>query len=525
MPDYNLGRAHGTIRIDYEGDGPDKAREDIERIGDEAEKSEKRTKKSTQEQGKDYDALTRSARKAGDSVHFDDDGSSDRLAQHLENIQRSTGRSANLLNTLSGRVKSMPPGIPIAPPQVAGLAVALASLTGLAGVAAGALAALGATAGTLVTGMSGVGDAFKAAAAEEKSAGGSAGASASAHRSAARAIENAQRSVADAQENLRRTYEDTARAMAMALRGVVQAQRDLQEAQRDAVRAQEQLNRARQQAFRELEYMTFALTGGSLDERQAILDVKKAQEELNKVLRDPTATQDDIEQATINLQKQQLALEQTRKENERLKTDSQAAAAAGVDGSDAVVNAQENVRSAVQSVADAQQALADAQDNVRQTQVESQRQIADAVQAVIDAQRNLADAYADAADAGGGAASKLNDAMANLSPNARAFVGEVLGLKGAWDDLRKSVQDKLFEGLAKEVKPLANEWFPLLKEGMGGVATALNGIVKETVSYLHTAEAQQNVKNIFDNTGQALTNMKGIVLDLLAAFLDIADRK
>lgn len=452
----------------------------------------------------------------------DDDGGFRTLLQHLQQIQRNTDRSSSLLNTFSGRIKLMAAGIAIATPQVAGLGVALASLAGLAGVAAGALAALGATAGTLVAGMSGIGEAFKAAGAEAKAAGASAGSSASAQRSAARAIEDAQRGVAEAQENLKRTYEDTTKAMAQALRAVLDAQRDLQEAQRDALRAQESLNRARQQALRDLEDMQAALTGGGLDERQAILDVKKAQEELNKVLKDPTATADDIEQATVNLEKQKLALEQTRKENERLKTDASAAAAAGVEGSDAVVSAQDGVRNAVQGVADAQRSLADAQENVRQTQVDSQRQIADAVQAVIDAQRNLADAYASAAEAGGAAAGKLNDALANLSPNARAFVEEVIGLRSAWEAVRKSVQDNLFEGLAQEVEPLARQWFPLLEQGMGGVATALNGIVKETISYLKTAEAQQNVANIFENTGEALSNMRFIVQDLLAAFLDIA---
>jgi phage-related protein len=88
--------------------------------------------------------------------------------------------------------------------------------------------------------------------------------------------------------------------------------------------------------------------------------------------------------------------------------------------------------------------------------------------------------------------------------------------------VRKSVQDKLFEGLAAEVKPLASEWFPLLEKGMGKVATGLNGIVKETVAYLHTAEAQQNVTNIFDNTSEAVGNLRTVARDLLAAFLDIA---
>lgn len=626
MPDYNLGRAHGTIKIDYDGSGAEDAREDIQDVGDEATKSSEKIDKSTKESKEGFEALAQSAEKASESLQFDntsaeqmaatvkklekdvtdasasayaararltaaeqelndvrnrsgatakeiadaeaavrraqqqtvtstqklenntralsvarerlnripkppdptpdiDNNVLQQFVRNLQQIQSNTAKNSSILNTFSGRLRLVVGGVAVLAPGIAGLAVSLASLAGLAGVAAGALAGLGAVAATVGVGMSGIGNAFKASSAAAKGAGGAAAASAKAQKAAARAIEDAKRSLADAEENLRRTQEDAARAVAQALRAVMDAQRDLADAQRDALRAQESLNRARQQAVRDLEDMQFALRGGSLDERQAILDVKEAQEELNKVLADPTANADDIEQARINYEQMVLALDEARKANERLKVDSEAAAAAGVEGSDAVVNAQDGVRSATQSVADAQQALADAQENVKQVQIDSARQVSDAVQSVIDAQRNLAEAYADAADAGaagGGAADQFAEAMAKLSPNARAFVQEVLNLKGAWDEVRRSVQDKLFEGLADEVQPLAQKWFPLLQDGMGKVATSLNGIVKETIAYLHTAEAQQNVQNIFNNTGAALGNLRGIVRDLLAAFLDIA---
>lgn len=621
MPDYNLGRAHGTIRIDYDKSGAEDAREDVKEVGDEATKSSKKIDDSTKQSTKSFEELAVSAKKASESLNFDS-ASADQLSatvkklekdvtaassaafaaraklqaaeeslaavrqksgvaakdvadaekavrqaqqstvtatqrlqnntdalrvarerlnripkppdpkvdssqlqqfiNHLKQIQANTAKSSSVLNTFSGRLRLIIGGVAILTPGIAGLGVSLASLAGLAGVAAGALASLAAVGGTLATGMSGIGAAFKAAGAAAKSAGGSAGASAKAQQAAARAIEDAKRSLASAEENLRRTQEDAARSVAEALKQIIEAERDLQAAQRDALRAQESLNRARQQAIRDLEDMQFAIRGGGLDERQAVLDVKKAYEELQKILKDPTANADDIEQATINYEKQKLALEETRKANERLGVDSAAASAAGVEGSDAVVNAQDGVRDATQSVVEAQESLIEAQENVRRAQVDSARQISDAIQSVVDAQRNLQEAYADTAEAGGGAANTLNDALAHLSPNARAFVEEILSLKGAWDNLRRSVQDELFAGLAKEVRPLANVWFPLLQDGMRNVARGLNGIVMETVQYLKTVEAQRNVANIFSNTGAAVANLRTVLRDLLAAFLDIA---
>lgn len=625
MADYNLGRAHGTIRIDYDGSGAKEAREDIKDVGDEATKSSEKIDKSTKESTQDFTKLAASAKQASDALKFDttsaeqmgatikklekdvesastaafgartklqaaeesleavrrragataeeitrsekavrqaqqstisavqrlqtntnalrvarerlsrippakmnvdvDSSQLQQFAARLREIQNNTAKSASLLNTFSGRMRLMVAGVAIATPGIAGLGVSLASLAGLAGVAAGALAALGAVAGTVATGMAGIGGAFKAAAQQSKAAGGAAASSAKAQRAAARAIEDAKRSLASAEENLRRTQQDAARAVAQALRQVIEAERDVQSAQRDAIRAQQQLNDARRQAIRDLEDMQFALTGGALDERQAILDVKDAQEELNKVLADPTANADDIERATINLEKQQLALEETRKENGRLAVDQEAAAKAGVAGSAQVVNAQDNVREATESVVQAQESLAEAQAGVKQAQVDSARAVSDAVQSVVDAQRNLSEAYLDAAESaatGGGAANKFNEAMAELSPNARAFVQEVLSLKNAWDAVRRSVQDELFEGLAAEVRPLAQTWFPILGEGMRHVARGLNDIIMSTVQYLQTAEAQKNVSTIFFNTGVAVGNLRNIVRDLVAAFLDIA---
>jgi phage-related protein len=625
MPEYDLGKAHGTVEIDYKGTGATDAREDIEDIGTESERTSEKIDKSSKQSQESYRQLAEAAKRASESLDIDSSSleqlganvkqlekdvtqastaaanardrlraaeenleevrnragatardiaqaeanvrraqqstvsattqlqnstralttARERLArvpqprnpdppdaaawrqfvQTLQQVQSNTAKSSSILNTFSGRMRLALAAVAIATPGVAGLGVALASLAGLAGVAAGALAGLAAVGGTVVTGVSGVADAFKASAQQAKAAGGSAAASAKAQRAAARAIEQAKRSLTDAEQNLRDVQAQAARAAVQAARQVLDAQRDLVNAQRDAVRAQQALNKARQQATRDLEDMRDALRGGALDERQAVLDLKDAQEELARVTADPTANADDIARATLNYDKAVFALEQLRKENQRLAVDQADAAAKGVAGSEQVVNAQDAVRSSADEVRDAQQALADAQENVRQVQIDSARQISDAVQGVIEAQRNLKDAYEDAAEAaagGGGAADKFAEAMADLSPNARAFVQEVINLKGEWDSLKRSVQDELFAGLAAEVRPLADRYFPILREGMGGIARGLNSMAKEAIGYLKTTEAQANVKNIFDNTAQAVQNLSGVARDLIAAFLDIA---
>lgn len=446
----------------------------------------------------------------------------DQLQQRLKNIDAQTKKSASGLNTFTGRTKLLVGAVAIATPGVAGLGVSLAALTGIAGVAAGALAAAGAAAATLAIGTAGISDVFKAAAADSKAAGGAATSSAKQQKAAAKAIESAKRGLIDAEENLRQVREDASRAAVQAERAIVSAQRDLVNAQRDALRAQASLTKARREATRQLEDMRLALVGGALDERQALLDVAEAQDDLNKLLKDPTATERDRQQAILNLEKQKYALEQTRLANSRLTADQSEAAEKGVSGSEQVVSAQDSVRDAMQSVKDAQQGVADAQDAARQQQIDSARAISDAVQGIADAQSALEDAYDSAAEAGASGASKTAEAMANISPNARALVGEILALKDEWQDLKFSVQDRLFAGLADDIKPLAAIYFPLLKEGLGGIADGFNGIIKDVAEFLKTSEATDNIRQIFDNTGTAVKNLRTFVTDLLAAFLDIA---
>lgn len=604
MPDYDLGRAHGTVEIDYDGSRINAAKKDVDDLAKKTTESGQRVETANAQMQQAYDNLSaavrqlqtdidrqttaetvakakvtaaektlkdarsnsastakeiedaekqlraaqersvESTRKLSSSMEAlrvtrtklgaipskplippgtaNDTRTLDQLRQRLANIDKQTRISSSGLNTFTGRTKLLAGGVAIATPGVAGLAVSLVALTGVAGVAAGALAGVGAVAATLAVGTSGISDVFKAASADMKSAGASAASSASAQRAAARQIEQAQRSLIDAQETLTQTREDAARAAVQADRAIISAQRDLVNAQRDALRAQAALSKARIEATRALEDMRLALTGGALDEKQALIDVANAQDDLNRVLADPTANQRDKDQALLNLEKQKLALEQARIANQRLGDDAATAAAKGVAGSDAMVAAQDAVRDSAQQVLDAQQGVADAQASAKQQQIDSARAIRDAVQGVADAQQALSDAYAASAEAAAGGASKTADAMKNISPNARAVVKEILAQRDAWQEVKFSVQDRLFAGLADDVAPLANKWLPLLKEGLGGIADGFNGIIKDVVAFLQTQEALDNVRQIFGNTGQAVKNLRTFVTDLLAAFLDIA---
>jgi hypothetical protein len=68
--------------------------------------------------------------------------------------------------------------------------------------------------------------------------------------------------------------------------------------------------------------------------------------------------------------------------------------------------------------------------------------------------------------------------VVKLAPAAAELVALIKSLKPEWEDLRLSVQQRLFAGVPQEVKELAKVWFPFLKIGLGNMADTLNGIFK-----------------------------------------------
>ncbi|WP_415744231.1 phage tail protein [Streptomyces scabiei] len=73
-------------------------------------------------------------------------------------------------------------------------------------------------------------------------------------------------------------------------------------------------------------------------------------------------------------------------------------------------------------------------------------------------------------------AEKYQEALAKLTPNARAFVEALKGAGPQFTAIRKAVQERLFEGLAKQVTAAGKVALPVLKRGLVGTAGALNAM-------------------------------------------------
>ena len=116
---------------------------------------------------------------------------------------------------------------------------------------------------------------------------------------------------------------------------------------------------------------------------------------------------------------------------------------------------------------------------------------------------------------------KVNEALAQLPPNARDTITAIRGMGGAWADIRLDVQTKLFAGMREQVQGLARAELPVLKTGLGGIAVELNKSAAGILDWAKSASTTKDVGTIFTNTRSAMHEMIPVGQNVAATFLDI----
>jgi phage-related protein len=479
------------------------------------------------------DALARDRRM---NLHVDVDRSA---LSSLSGLGGAGGGLGGLTSGISGLASAAIGALP----TLASLGQSLVAMGPAAAVAAPAVLSLGAAFAAVKLGTSGIGDAFKAAFAPAAKAAGAA-------EAATRRVENAERSLAkaqqgvkdaevaaaaarvkaardikDAQLSLKNTVSDVADANRRAAESVASAERDLTDAQKAARQAQLDLTQARKDAAEQLVDLANQQKDAELDHREAILRVQDAKADLDKTLADPKATQQQRDEAQLTYDQAQQHLAEQEIAEQRLKDKVAAANKAGVEGSDAVVKAKQGVADADRDIADKAQALRDAEIEASRAQVDgaqrvakAERDVADAraaaTKAATDGARQVADAQASVADAaraltdaqtsGAAATSKVADALAKLSPNAREFVNAVVAMAPAWRDLKLDVQNALFAGLGQKFTAMSTAVLPSLRDGLTGTAGVLNTMAGNAANAVAELGKTGTLKKLFSGLNDGL---------------------
>ncbi|WP_329308330.1 hypothetical protein [Streptomyces microflavus] len=480
---------------------------------------------------------------------------------NLGSLGSSLGSSASSAGMLGSRFMMLASAALLALPAVASLGQAIVQMGPAAALAVPALGSLITMGAALGVGLHGVGTAFKSAFETGAS-------SATAAVSAARAVESAQinvarsarslkeaqvdaaRQIADAQKRVQDAVEDVRDAEVQAaadrraaLQRVADAERDLADAQADATRAQEDLNEARKTAADQLQDLANRLTSAELDQRDAVMDVADAEKALNTLkAKGSAANTEDLARTQLAYDKAVQRLKEQRLETQRLQEENSAAAKAGIEGSDGVKAAHERVADAqrnvgdkarsvgeaqanaaavakagAESVRDAQEALAAAQQGVADAQVAASRQVRGAQEALADAHRAVAAAMAQ----GSTEATKFNDAMSQLSPNARSFVNAVKGIAPAWSAVRMDVQDALFKNFGSTLTRMSGAVLPAVRGGLVGMGGVLNRMGIGLMDTFTRLGDQGVLKRMFDGFTNGMKPLEKIPGQLGQAFVQL----
>jgi len=384
-------------------------------------------------------------------------------------------------------------------PLIGQLAQAAGVISLLPAVAAAAAAGIA----TIVIGSTGIFDAFSKGSKAAEEAAKNAAKTAKQQATEARERASAAKAVASAQRGVEKAADGVARAergVGTALDNVERAERGVVQAQKKAEDAQKSLTRARKDAQEQIEDLNLALKGSALDERGAELAVRRAEQQLRDLWKGgQPVTPLDVSEAVLGVDEAKQRLDEVRERNGDLREEVAAANQAGVEGSEQVISAKEAIAEADQGVIDSQKSLADSHLAVADAQaavLDAQQNLADSQEAVIEAQQRAAEATTANADA----VDEYAAALANLSPNARAFVEETRSLGDAWKDLRLQIQDNLFAGLGGSITDLATNYFPILKNGLGGIATEINIGLKGALADLSSESSKLDWTNILENT-------------------------
>jgi len=117
---------------------------------------------------------------------------------------------------------------------------------------------------------------------------------------------------------------------------------------------------------------------------------------------------------------------------------------------------------------------------------------------------------------------KFEEALQKMAPSARATFREIATLKPAFDDLRQSIQQEMFSGLAAQIQPLANAYLPILRAEFGLFATAINRATLDVAGFLLQGNRVADVQIILTNVRAAFNEVTRAIEPALSIFTDLA---
>lgn len=119
---------------------------------------------------------------------------------------------------------------------------------------------------------------------------------------------------------------------------------------------------------------------------------------------------------------------------------------------------------------------------------------------------------------------QFNQELANMAPSARAAVLALVAIKTQFKSIQLEVQQRLFAGLSAQIKDVARVQLPVLRTGLGDIASALGNAGKQFLSFFSSESSRGDLSIIFGRTATAIDNAAAAVRPLLDAFFALAQQ-
>ncbi|GAB3873754.1 hypothetical protein GCM10029964_014550 [Kibdelosporangium lantanae] len=117
---------------------------------------------------------------------------------------------------------------------------------------------------------------------------------------------------------------------------------------------------------------------------------------------------------------------------------------------------------------------------------------------------------------------KFAEALDKLAPSARDTALAVRSLAPAWTQLRLDAQQRLFSGLGQQIRDLGAVYLPVLRTGLGEMATSLNKGAQGFGEFAREGRTVGDLRTILDNSSKSVGSLSSAVAPLLRAFRDVA---
>ncbi|MEU7200263.1 hypothetical protein [Streptomyces sp. NPDC045470] len=113
------------------------------------------------------------------------------------------------------------------------------------------------------------------------------------------------------------------------------------------------------------------------------------------------------------------------------------------------------------------------------------------------------------------------EALAKLTPTARGFVKQVRSLAPEWKKVQSSVQTALFKDLSSTLKSTATSVLPVLKTGLTGTATALNGMARGVAATAKNLATSGTLGQALKGANAGLKNLSALPSVLVQGLVQV----